>query len=151
MNNLDILKKEFYEDDETFLQNFYNLNKKNIDNITIDDIINIIHHDCTICLCYGCRIFTKNCQTEYITKSECEEYIRNYFSREFNSNTDNCQCPSCRTKRGEDNEMHTWKLSYKGRNCIIVERNLPEAKSHAIYTGIYNKEAYPYIKGDFIE
>lgn len=145
MNNLDIIKQHWHKhiDDDDIL--------KNTDNLTPEDIVKIIHHDCTICLCYGCRNFTKNCQDEQISNSECEDYIRDYFSREFNPDTDNCQCPACRQRRGEDNEIHTWSLSYQDRNCLIVEPNLPEAKSHAITQGIYHKEDYPYIKGELLE
>ena len=150
MNNLDILKNEF-KDDEKLTRLFYDVTEEDIDSLTPDDIVKLIHHDCCICLCYGCRNFTHNCIDGHISDTECENYIKNYFSRQFNPDTDNCQCPSCRSRRGEDNEMHTWRLSYQDRNCLIVEKNLPEAKSHAVNQGIYHKEDYPYIKGELLE
>ena len=70
-----------------------------------------------------------------------------YFSRDFNPDTDLCQCESCRKNRGDDLEYHSWKLFYNGRTYMVYEKNLPEAKSYAVNAGIYNPEDYPYING----
>ena len=150
MNNLEILKNNLHKnipENRNFYYAFYHVDEQNIDKITPDDIVKIINHDCTICLCYGCRNFTKNYNGKKISNQECENYIRNYFSREFNPDTDNCQCSACRKKRGQDNEYHTWVLEYKNKKYYIGEKNLPEAKSFAINNGLFYVDDYPYIGG----
>lgn len=150
MNNLENLKQILHTDKDNVIVSLFNVIIDDIDNLTPNQVADIINGDCNICLCYGCRQFTRNCK-EHITKDECKKFIIDYFSRDYNPDVDDCQCPSCRQRRGEDNEMHTWSLSYQDRNCLIVERNLPEAKSHAVTQGIYKKEDYPYIKGELLE
>ena len=146
MNNLENLKQVLHSDKDTMTISFFNIAIDDIDNLTPNQVADIINGDCNICLCYGCRQFTRNC-TEHITKDECKRFIIDYFSRDFNSDTDNCQCSSCRTRRGEDTDKHYWKLCYKNKECVVCETSLPEAKSLAINKGIYNKEDYPYIVG----
>ena len=97
MNNLELLKKELYNDD--FLIDYFCLKKEDIDKINPNQIASLINFDCTICLCYGCRRMTNNYNKEYFKKQECFEYIKDYFSRDFNPDTDLCQCPSCRKRR----------------------------------------------------
>ena len=146
MNNLENLKQALHTDKDSVIVSFFDVAIDDIDNLTPNQVADIINGDCSICLCYGCRQFTRNCK-EHITKDECRRFIINYFSRDYNSDVDDCQCPSCRTRRGEDTYKHYWKLSYKNKECVICETSLPEAKSLAINKGIYNKEDYPYIIG----
>lgn len=146
MNNLEILKQALLSEKENEIKSFFNITIDDINNLTPKKMANIINNDCNICLCYGCRQFTHNCHG-HITKNECRDFIIDYFSRDFNPDTDNCQCPSCRKGRGEDTNKHYWKLSYKDKECVIYETSLPEAKSLAINKEIYNKEDYPYIIG----
>ena len=146
MNNLDKLKVQLKNDVQGFYNDYLDVEPNQIDNITPEYIAKKINGDCTICLCYGCRYFTHNCKG-HITKDECKNFIIDYFSRDYNPDVDDCQCPSCRTNRGEDTDKHYWKLSYKNKECVIYETSLPEAKSLAINKGIYNKEDYPYIVG----
>lgn len=151
MNNLENLKQCLNnEEGREVIDSFLNVTINNVDDITPDKIADIINNDCNICLCYGCRQFTHNCY-EPITKNECKNFIIAYFSRDFNPDTDDCQCPSCRRRRGEDTDKHYWKLSYKNKECVIYETSLPEAKSLAINKEIYNKEDYPYITGKIID
>lgn len=146
MNNLEILKQSLLSEEENTIKSFFNITIDDINNLTPEKIADIINNDCNICLCYGCRQFTRNC-LEHITKNECKEFIIDYFSRDYNPDVDDCQCPSCRIRRGEDTNKHYWKLSYKDKECVIYETSLPEAKSLAINNGIYNKDDYPYIVG----
>ena len=148
MDNLDILKKEMNE--KRLLTYFLHAEETNIEDFTPESIAKLINQDCTICLCYGCRNFTHNCKESKISKEECFEYVKSYFSRDFNPDTDNCQCPSCRERRGEDNNIHTWELSLNGNVHYVFERNLPEAKSYAINQKYYDKMEYPYIEGILI-
>ena len=148
MNNLDILKDEF-KNDEKFISSFYGIAKQDVDTLTPSDIVKLIHHDCTICLCYGCRKFTHNYNnSQYkFTNLECEAYIKDYFSRDFNPDTDNCQCPSCKKRRGEDNNKRWWILQYNSKEHRVEAENLPEAKAFAIEQGFFEIKDYPYIKG----
>lgn len=151
MNNLEH-EKECLHSNNSF-RDFLEIKENEIDEITPEKIANVINGDCDICLCYGCRLFTRNySESKYaFDKKQCHGFIIAYFSRDFNPDTDNCQCPSCRTRRGEDTDKHYWKLSYKNKECVIYEKSLPEAKSLAINKKIYNKEDYPYIIGKIID
>ena len=150
MNNLEYEKECLLHDN--FLRNFLITKEDEIKTITPEKIANAINGDCTICLCYGCRYFTKNYNgSKYVfNKKQCYRFIVAYFSRDFNPDTDLCQCPSCRERRGEDNDFHIWKLSYQGKVCYIHETNLPEAKSWAVNKGFYEPDDYPYIQGTMI-
>lgn len=153
MNNLDKLKEELKNDVQGFYDDYLDVEPNQIDSITPEYIAKKINGDCTICLCYGCRYFTNNYidENKGFKKDECYSYIKNYFSREFNPNTDLCQCPTCKERRGEDVKLYNWKLSYNNIEYIIKEYNLPEAKSQAINNGIFNVKDYPYIRGELIE
>ena len=147
MNNLKDIKENLHHDE--FLRNFFEIKEDEIDSITPEQIADVISMDCTMCLCYGCRLFTRNYERSpyKFDKKQCHDFIVSYFSRDFNPDTDLCQCPTCRKHRGEDLNYHIWMLSYKGRAYIVSERSLPEAKSRAINIGIYRPEDYPYITG----
>ena len=50
----------------------------------------------------------------------------------------------------ENNDIHLWELSYKGKICYTHEISLPEAKSWAVNKGFYEPDDYPYIRGIMI-
>ena len=155
MNNLEIFKNQFRNDKDSdgFLKTFFKKSRNDIDTLKPYDLVKMIDFDCSICLCYGCRYFTHNYNKSphIFQKKECESYIYNYFMRDFNPDTDNCQCDSCRKRRGEDTEYHYWKLSYNNKSYYICEKNLPEAKSKAINFDLFDVRYYPLIKGELIE
>lgn len=150
MNNLEH-EKECLRSNNS-LRDFLEIKENEVDEITPEKIAKSINGDCNICLCYGCRLFTKNyIGSQYnFNRKQCYNFIVAYFSRDFNPDTDLCQCPSCRERRGEDNEPHLWKLSHQGKICYTHETSLPEAKSWAINKGFYDPEEYPYIQGMMI-
>lgn len=150
MNNLEH-EKECLRSNNS-LRDFFEIKENEIDEITPEKIANVINGDCNTCLCYGCRLFTRNYSgSKYaFDKKQCYDFIVAYFSRDFNSDTDLCQCPSCRERRGEDNDYHLWKLSYQGKTCYVHETSLPEAKSWAVNKGFYTVDDYPYIQGIMI-
>lgn len=150
MNNLE-REKECLRSDNS-LRDFLEIKENEIDETTPEKIANAINGDCNICLCYGCRLFTKNyIRSQYnFNRKQCHNFIIAYFSRDFNPDTDNCQCSSCKTRRGEDTDKHYWKLSYKDKEYVIYETSLPEAKSLAVNKGFYDADDYPYIQGTMI-
>ena len=58
MNNLEH-EKECLRSSNSF-RNFLEIKENEVDEITSEKIANAINGDCTICLCYGCRSFTRN-------------------------------------------------------------------------------------------
>lgn len=150
MNNLEH-EKECLRSNNS-LRDFLEIKENEVDEITPEKIANAINGDCNICLCYGCRLFTKNYvgSQYHFNRKQCYNFILAYFSRDFNPDTDLCQCFSCKKRRGEDNEYHLWKLSYQGKICYTHETSLPEAKSWAVNKGFYTADDYPYIQGTMI-
>ena len=147
MNNLEDIKECLKKDE--FLRRYIEIRENEIDNLTPEQIAKSIDMDCTVCLCYGCRLFTHNYNGNLhpFHRKECYNYIVDYFSRDFNPDTDLCQCPSCKRLRGESLDKVAWKLSYNNKTCEVYENSLSAAKSEAINLGLYQPEDFPYIKG----